>query len=76
MNVAGRGKNEVVARFMRFDVVRLRHGVSEFGIPPGTEAEVLDVYPAGYEVEVIDDNGRMLYVGPAADSDLELVARS
>jgi len=60
-----------MTRFSQFDVVRLRFGLPEYAIPPGSDAAVLAVYPAGYEIEVTDDQGRTLYLGGAVDGDLE-----
>ena len=62
-----------MTRFSQFDVVRLKFGRPEFAIPPGSDAAVLGVYPAGYEIEVTDDQGRTLYLGSAAHDELELV---
>jgi hypothetical protein len=65
------GKKTLVTRFTQFDVVRLRFGMPEYSIPPGSEAAVLDVFPAGYEIEVVNAIGDTLYLGGADDSDLE-----
>lgn len=65
-----------MAQFSQFDVVRLKFGLPEFAIPPGSDAAVLGVYPAGYEIEVTDGQGRTLYLGGAVDDDLELVVQA
>ena len=61
-------------RFVQFDVVKLKFGLPEYGIAPGTEAAVLEVYPFGYEIEIDDADGRMRYTGSALDDDLEPLA--
>lgn len=63
--------DEGVTRFSQFDVVRLKFGVPEYAIPPGSDAVVLEVFPAGYAIEVTDREGRTLYLGAAVDDDLE-----
>ena len=43
----------------QFDTVRLKYGIPDEGIPPGTLAAVVDVYQEpvpGYEVEVVDSD--------------------
>lgn len=64
-----------MAQFSQFDVVRLKFGLPEYEIPPGSDAAVLGVYPAGYEIEVTDAEGRTRYLGSAVDDDLELVTK-
>jgi hypothetical protein len=56
------------------DVVRLKYGLPDEGLPPGTEATVLDVYetPPGYEIEVSDDQGRALFIGSVTPDQVEL----
>jgi hypothetical protein len=60
----------------QFEVVRLRHGLPEEGLPAGTEAVVLDVYdePPGYEIEVVDDQGRTLYWGSVPPDQVEQIS--
>lgn len=58
-------------RFAQFDVVRLKAGVPEYDIPPGTTAAVLEVYPHGYEIEVDDAEGRLRYTGRVDEDDIE-----
>jgi len=65
------GKKTQVAQFSQFDVVRLKFGLPEYAIPAGSDAAVLEVFPAGYEIEVTDREGRTLYLGSAADDELE-----
>jgi hypothetical protein len=60
-----------VAQFAQFDVVRLKFGVPEYEIPAGSDAAVLGVFPGGYEIEVTDEHGDTLYLGRAADDELE-----
>lgn len=57
--------------FQQFDVVRLVHGVPDDGIPPGTEAVIVDVHadPPGYEVEVTRDDD--LYTTGVGPDDIE-----
>ena len=55
----------------QFDTVRLKYGLPDEGIPPGTLATVLDVYEqptSGYEIEVVDDEGRTIFWGSARRS--------
>ena len=60
--------------FFRFDCVRLVRGVPDAGLPPGTEAVILEVSEVPelhYEIEVSDGDGRTLYQGSATPDDLE-----
>jgi hypothetical protein len=64
-------------RYAPFDVVSLREGIPEAGLPSGTEAVVLDVYeepiPA-YEVEVVEaGTGRTLWSGAIDAEGVDLV---
>lgn len=55
------------------DVVRLVRGVPEAGLPPGTEAVILEVSSVPhlhYEIEVADAEGRTLYQGSATPDEL------
>jgi hypothetical protein len=59
--------------YRQFDVVRLVRGVPEAGLPPGTEAVILEVSTVPdphYEIEVADAEGRTLYQGSATPDDL------
>ena len=57
----------------QFDVVRLTDGLPDQGLPPGTQATVLDVYtdPPGYEIEVVDDDGETLFLGGVESHQVE-----
>ena len=59
----------------QFDVVRLAEGLPDEGLPPGTQATVLEVYtdPPGYEVEVVDDNGETLFLGSVEPDQVEAI---
>jgi hypothetical protein len=61
-----------------FDVVRIRDGIPEEGVPPGTHAaviEILDEEAAVFEVEVVDADGMTTFVGVVRDVQLQLVHR-
>lgn len=60
----------------QFDTVRIPAGISEYDIPEGAIATVLDVYEhpyRAYEIEVVDDNGRTVFVGVVDAAWVELV---
>lgn len=60
-----------MSQFAQFDAVRLKFGLPEYAIPAGSGAAVLEVYPEGYEIEVTDAHGDTLYLGSAAEDELE-----
>ncbi len=62
-----------MAQFSQFDVVRLKFGLPEYEIPAGSGAAVLEVFPGGYEIEVTDSVGETLYLGRAAEDELEAI---
>lgn len=48
------------------DVVRLRSGFPEHGVPAGARAVVLEIHTEpylAYEVEVVDEVGRTTFIG-------------
>ena len=60
----------------QFDVVRLKYGLPEEGLPAGTEAVVLDVYDKpvpGYEIEVSDESGLTVFLGGVRADEVEVV---
>jgi hypothetical protein len=61
----------------QFDTVRLKFGLPDHGITPGTLAAVLDVYDEptpGYEIEVVDGEGRTLFWGSVKPDQVELAS--
>jgi hypothetical protein len=60
----------------QFDTVRLKDGLPEEGLPPGTLAAVVEVYEVptpGYEIEVVDDSGQTRYLGSVRPDQVEPV---
>jgi hypothetical protein len=58
----------------QFDTVRLKYGLREAGIPPDSVATVVDVYEGptpGYEIEIVDSNGRTLFLGSVTPDQIE-----
>jgi hypothetical protein len=60
----------------QFGTVRIPAGIPDSDVPAGALATVLDVYTdpyLAYEIEVVDADGRTLYVGVVDPSWVELV---
>jgi hypothetical protein len=58
----------------QFDTVRLKHGLPDEGLPAGTLAAVVDVYEEptpGYEIEVVGDDGRTIFLGSVGVDQVE-----
>lgn len=58
-----------------FDVVVLPAGLPQFGVAPGSQAVVLEIYQDPYEafeIEVVDENGQTLYSGAVETACVEL----
>lgn len=57
-----------------FEVVRIRAGIPAEGVPPGAIGTVVDIHESpelAYEVEVVDSEGRTIFLGAVAPHDLE-----
>ena len=55
-------------------MVRLKNGIADEHLPPGTPVVVLERKigsPAAYEVEVVDDRGRTVWWGAVDEDELE-----
>lgn len=43
------------------------------GVEMGATGTIVEVYSTAYEVEIDDEAGRVIFLGPIDDDDLELV---
>lgn len=60
----------------QFDTVRIPAGIPASDVPQGALATVLDVYLEpylAYEIEVVDLDGRAIYIGVVDPASVELV---
>jgi hypothetical protein len=65
--------------FHPFDVVRLLSGIPEHGVRAGARAVVLEVHDDPYlalEVEVVDDDGKTLFVGAVDPAQVQRDAKA